>query len=213
MPHGEGPLRPDLQYELDLARRGELPIAGVDEVGRGALAGPLYAAAVILPIGRFDLASALETVRDSKMLTAAARARCAESIRLLALDWTLGWADAEEVDAVGPLVATRIAMQRALEGLSLPPRHVLIDHVTLPEVALAQSAIVHGDARSLSIAAASVLAKVARDGVMDDLARRYPTYGFSENKGYGTEAHLRALRRWGPSPIHRRSFEPVAVLL
>ncbi|HSR47489.1 MAG TPA: ribonuclease HII [Anaerolineales bacterium] len=213
MPHGEAAARPDLQFERDLARRGELPIAGIDEVGRGALAGPLFAAAVILPIQRFDLASALQAVRDSKALSATARARCAASIRLIALDWAIGWAEAEEVDAVGPLVATRLAMQRALESLSLRPRHALIDHLALPDVALAQSPIDQGDSRSLSIAAASVLAKVARDGVMDALAHQYPTYGFSEHKGYGTEAHLRALRRWGPSPVHRRSFEPVAVLL
>lgn len=205
-------MRPDLQHEFDLAGRGHSPIAGVDEVGRGALAGPLYAAAVILPIDRFDLAAALEAVRDSKTLTARQRERCAVEIQSLALDWALGVAESEEVDEVGPLVATRRAMARALAGLHLAPRHALIDHLELPELPIPHTALVHGDARALSIAAASVVAKVARDEVMDGFDRRFPTYGFSEHKGYGTEAHLRALRRWGPCPIHRRSFEPVAVL-
>lgn len=213
MPRADAPARPDLQHELALAARGDSPIAGVDEVGRGALAGPLFAAAVILPIQRFDLISSLETVRDSKALTARQRAACASQIRLLALDWALGSAEAEEVDAVGPRVATQLAMQRALDGLSLRPRHALIDHLELPDVPVAQTALVRGDARVLSIAAASVLAKVARDEVMNELDRRYPTYGFAVHKGYGTDGHLRALRRWGPCPIHRKSFEPVAVLL
>lgn len=212
MRRADSPPRPDLQHELDLAGQGVTPIAGLDEVGRGALAGPLYAAAVILPIERFDLAAALETVRDSKTLTARQRDECAAEIRRLALDWALGWAEAAEVDEVGPLVATRRAMQRALGGLRLTPRHALIDHLDLPDLPIPHTPLVHGDARALSIAAASVVAKVARDEVMDDLARRFPTYGFHEHKGYGTEAHLRALRRWGPCPVHRRSFEPVAVL-
>jgi ribonuclease HII len=211
MAHAETP-RPDLRHELELARRGDLPVAGVDEVGRGALAGPLFASAVILPVKRLDLDHALDEVRDSKTLSAQQRARCAADIRLLALDWALGWAEVEEVDAVGPLVATQWAMRRALEGLSLRPRHVLIDHLKLPEVPLQQTAIDHGDASSLSIAAASVVAKVARDEVMARLGEQYPTYGFAQHKGYGTAAHLNALRRWGPCPAHRRSFEPVAVL-
>jgi ribonuclease HII len=122
-------------------------------------------------------------------------------------------ATSDEVDRLGPLQATHLAMRRALQTLSVAPCHLLIDHVHLPEVECGQTALTHGDARVLSIAAASVLAKVARDLAMDDLARAFPTYGFSRHKGYGTAAHLQALRRWGPCPVHRRSFEPVAVLL
>ena len=213
MPRAERSPRPDLRHERSLARRGLVPIAGLDEAGRGALAGPLYAAAVILPVYRFDLAAALQEVRDSKMMTPRQRRRCAEHIRSLALAWAVASSTCDEVDRLGPLQATYLAMRRALHGLSLPPHHLLIDHVRLPEVQPDQTPVTHGDARVLSIAAASVLAKVARDQAMDDFARAFPTYGFSHHKGYGTAAHLRALRRWGPCPIHRRSFEPVAILL
>jgi ribonuclease HII len=193
-------------------RRGQYPVAGRDEVGRGAQAGPVYAAAVVLPVGRFDLARALAEVRDSKQLTARQRRRCADEIRRLALAWALGVATSDEVDAVGPLEATRLAMRRAFDGLTLPPRHILIDHLLLPDMPCDQTPVTHGDASVLSIAAASVLAKVARDQAMEDLAHIYPTYGFSRHKGYGTAAHLRALRRWGPCPIHRLSFAPVRQL-
>lgn len=205
--------RPDLRHELRLARRGQAPVAGLDEVGRGALAGPLYAAAVILPLERFDLARSLAEVRDSKTLTPRQRRTCAANIRLLALDWALGEATCEEVDGLGPLAATRLAMRRALDRLALRPHHLLIDHLRLPDLPCEQTPLTHGDARVLSIAAASVLAKVARDQEMEGLSHTYPTYGFSRHKGYGTAAHLRALRRWGPCPIHRRSFEPVAALV
>jgi ribonuclease HII len=202
-----------LRYERSLARNGAALVAGLDEAGRGALAGPIFAATVILPLGRARLTASLRDVRDSKMMTARQRRRCADIIRRLALDWAVGQASWEEIDRVGPLQATRLAMVRAVQGLRLVPQHLLIDHLRLPEVGLEQTALTHGDARVLSIAAASVLAKVARDEVMVDFARAYPTYGFSRHKGYGTAAHLEALRRWGPCPIHRRSFEPVAVLL
>ncbi len=204
--------RPDLRHELRLMRRGQVPVAGLDEVGRGALAGPLYAAAVILPVDRFDLARSLAKVRDSKTLTARQRRICAADIRLLALDWALGEVSCQEVDRLGPLEASRLAMRRAFDRLSLQPRHLLIDHLRLADLPCDQTPLTHGDARVLSIAAASVLAKVARDQEMEGLSQAYPTYGFSRHKGYGTAAHLRALRRWGPCPIHRRSFEPVAAL-
>jgi ribonuclease HII len=187
-------------------------IAGLDEAGRGALAGPIFAAAVLLPVQHRRLGAKLKGVRDSKLMTALQRRRCAEVIRRVALDWSVAQATCEEIDAVGPLVATRRAMTRAVQALHIAPQHLLIDHLILPEVDIGQTALPHGDARVLSIAAASILAKVGRDEAMDELARAFPTYGFSRHKGYGTAAHLEALRRWGPCPFHRRSFEPVAVL-
>ena len=213
MPRADRIPRPDLRHELRLARRGQTPVAGLDEVGRGALAGPLYAAAVILPVDRFDLARSLALVRDSKMLTPRQRLTCAATVRLVALEWALGEASCEEIDRLGPLEATRLAMRRAFDRLALQPRHLLIDHLRLPDMPCDQTPLTHGDARVLSIAAASVLAKVARDQEMEGLSKAYPTYGFSRHKGYGTASHLRALRRWGPCPIHRRSFGPVAALV
>ena len=213
MRSASGPARPDLRHERRLVRRGLGPIAGLDEVGRGALAGPIYAAAVILPVERRGLAHALSHVRDSKMLTPRQRRNCAAEIRRLAVDWALGEAACDEVDRWGPLQATRLAMRRAFDALTVQSRHVLIDHLRLPELPCDQTPLTHGDALVLTIAAASVLAKVARDQAMEGLARIYPTYGFSRHKGYGTASHLQALRRWGPCPIHRRSFEPVAALI
>lgn len=207
-----GPPRPDLRHERRLARHGQAPIAGLDEVGRGALAGPIYAAAVLLPVERRGLLQALSHVRDSKLLTPRQRRRCAAEIRLLALDWALGEAASDEVDRLGPLEATRLAMRRAFDALAVQPGHVLIDHLRLPGMPCDQTPLTHGDALVLTIAAASILAKVARDQAMESLSRIYPTYGFSRHKGYGTASHLEALRRWGPCPIHRRSFEPVAAL-
>jgi ribonuclease HII len=202
--------RPDLGRELALLRRGQTPIAGLDEAGRGALAGPLFAAAVILPVERFDLASRLDDVRDSKALTDGQRRRWSEVIRSLALAWAVGEVSSREIDVLNPLEATRLAMQRALNGLPLRPTHVLIDHLLLPNLDCEQTPVTHGDACCLSIAAASVLAKVGRDQALERLDRAYPQYGFASHKGYGTPAHLRALRRWGPSPAHRLTFAPVA---
>lgn len=202
--------QPDLRRELALAGRGAAPVAGIDEAGRGALAGPLFAAAVILPLERFDLGRALSEVRDSKMMTVGQRRRWSETIRGVALDWALGEVSSQEVDQINPLEATRLAMRRALAGLRLRPRHVLTDHLLVSDLDCEQTPVTHGDACCLSIAAASVVAKVARDEVMERLDRAYPTYGFAAHKGYGTAAHLQALRRWGPSPAHRLTFAPVA---
>jgi ribonuclease HII len=213
MARADGAGRPTLRVERSLARAGVGRIAGIDEAGRGALAGPIFAAAVVLPIGRRGLAAALREVDDSKQMTARQRRRSAERIRRVALEWALGQAPCEEVDRFGPLVATRRAMARAVQALRVAPDHLVIDHLRLDDLDVAQSAIPHGDARVLSIAAASVLAKVARDEVMVAFARDFPTYGFARHKGYGTAAHLEALRRWGPCAIHRRSFEPVSVLV
>jgi ribonuclease HII len=187
-------------------------VAGLDEVGRGALAGPIFAAVVILPLRRNRLAASLHDVRDSKVMTARQRRACADVLRRLAVDWAVAQATCQEIDLVGPLEASRRAMTRAVQSLTVTPQHLLIDHLHLPEVELEQTAVTHGDAIVMSIAAASILAKVARDQIMDAFGRLYPTYGFSRHKGYGTSAHLEALRRWGPCPIHRRSFEPVSVL-
>ena len=204
---------PDLVLERQLRKEGFASIAGLDEAGRGAWAGPLTAAAVILPLERPDLAEVLHGVRDSKQMTPAQRTRWAEIIRQVALAIGVGHSLPEEVDDLGPLVATRLAMERALAGLSLVPEHLLIDYLRLPEVSLPQTGLPQGDARVLSIAAASVIAKVTRDQWMVSLEEAYPGYGFARHKGYGTPEHRSALLRLGPSPVHRRSFSPVAVLV
>lgn len=204
---------PDLVLERQLQKEGFASIAGLDEAGRGAWAGPLMAAAVILPLGRPDLAEILHGVRDSKQMTPAQRSRWAGAIREVAVAIGVGHCLPEEVDDLGPLVATRLAMERALTGLSLVPGHLLIDYLRLPEVSLPQTSLPQGDARVLSIAAASVIAKVTRDQWMVSLEEAYPGYGFARHKGYGTSQHRSALLRLGPSPVHRRSFSPVAVLV
>jgi ribonuclease HII len=186
-----------------------VPVAGLDEVGRGALAGPLVAAAVVLPLERRQLKRALAGVRDSKQMTEAQRRRWAERVRKVATAAALGVASAAEVDAIGPLAATRLAMERALADLPLAPRHLLLDHIALPGVLVPQTSITHGDALILSIAAASIIAKVWRDEVMCAYAEDFPAYGFEHHKGYGTPEHLAALDQHGPSPIHRRTFHPM----
>jgi len=205
-------MRPDLSRELALLSSGRIPVAGLDEAGRGALAGPVVAAAVVLPLDRFDLSRVLAEVRDSKQLTALQRERCAEAVLSIALSTAVGQAEAAEVDALGLLPATRAAMARALAQLAIQPCHLLIDHLRLPEIPLDQSPVTHGDALVLSIAAASVLAKVARDRMLIALDQQYPGYGLARHKGYGTAQHQAALRRLGPCPIHRRSYAPVAAV-
>ena len=201
--------RPSLTRELELVAAGHPLVAGLDEAGRGALAGPVVAAAVILPLERFDLARVLEGVRDSKQLSPVARQSWATQVRRIALTIGIGESSAEEVDRVGLLPATRLAMQRALNALSFPPTYLLIDHLRLSEPDLSQDAITRGDQTVLSIAAASVIAKVARDRTMVELGIRYPDYGFERHKGYGTSEHRRALARFGICPEHRRSYAPV----
>lgn len=197
----------DLSHENALRRRGFRRIAGIDEVGRGSLAGPVVAAAVIL-----DRDTKLPGVRDSKQLTEAARRREFGRIVLAARAYGFGVADAEIVDRVNVLRATRIAMQAAVEALRERPDALLVDAVDLPEVGLPHVSLVHGDRRCLSIAAASILAKVYRDEMMREFDRILPAYRFGSNKGYGTAAHRRALGEFGPSLLHRRSFSPVASL-
>ena len=186
-------------------RAGYRFIAGVDEVGRGALAGPVVAAAVILPEG-FDH----EELADSKTLSPEKRQALYEIITREALAWAVGEASHEEIDAMGILQASLLAMARAVTRLSLTPELLLVDgRFTLPGWGGPQKAVVDGDALCASIAAASIVAKVHRDRLMESLCPAYPSYGFSRHKGYGTREHLEALRIYGPCPIHRRTFRPV----
>jgi ribonuclease HII len=200
------PPAPDLTFEQALWRQGILRVAGLDEAGRGALAGPVYAAAVILPMESDGLAEALAGVRDSKQLTPRQREQLAPIIQMQAVAWSVGWAEAAEIDQLGIASASRLAFCRALEGLRMPAEHLLLDYFRLPEVELAQTALVKGDQRSLSIACASILAKTARDARMREEEVHFPGYSFAQNKGYGTAKHRAALDALGPCPLHRRSF-------
>lgn len=190
-------------WELEEQARAEgfLSVAGADEVGRGALCGPLVAAVVVLGDG-FEA----DGLDDSKRLTPLQRAELAGRVRERACAWAVGSVESRDVDRLNPLRATYLAIRRALEALSLQPDLLLLDALTVPELSLHQRPIVKGDARSVSIAAASVVAKVARDGMMQEWDRRYPGYGLAENMGYGSADHREALRRLGPSEIHRRTF-------
>lgn len=185
--------------------------AGVDEAGRGPLAGPVFAAAVIL-----DPSRPIPGLRDSKQLSAATRERLALRIREESLAWAIAWADAEEIDALDILRATHLAMRRALLGLRLRPGIAFVDGNRLPPLAdlgLRGEAIVKGDSLVPAISAASILAKCARDALVDSLDRHYPGYRFGEHKGYPTAVHLAALREQGASPVHRRSFAPVRAVI
>ncbi|MBC8506089.1 MAG: ribonuclease HII [Anaerolineales bacterium] len=182
-------------------------VAGIDEAGRGALAGPVAAAAVILPPKR-RIARALGGVRDSKQMTAAQRESWAQTIQEVALAFGVGFASPEEIDTLGIIPATQLAAKRALSKLSANPEYLLIDYISLPDTTLPQTSFVKGDMRSLSIAAASVLAKTTRDALMVKLDDQYPSYGLAVHKGYGTVTHRSAISKLGPSPIHRLSFEP-----
>lgn len=187
-----------------LRAEGYVHLAGVDEVGRGPLAGPVVAAAVILPPR-----CRLPGLADSKTLTPEQRARLERQIRRQALTFGLGIVPAQTVDAINIREATKLAMRQAISQLDPAPDLVLADGRDLPVPCLPGQAVIDGDARCGSIAAASILAKVARDQIMAELEVRYPGYGFAQNKGYGTEEHLAQLRRLGPCPEHRFSFAPV----
>ena len=182
-------------------------IAGVDEVGRGALAGPVVAAAVILPYN--TSAPWFAQVKDSKLLNPAQRELLFHHIQETALATGVGIAPCEVVDTQGIIKATELAMRLAIEQLSPPPESLLIDYMRLPEVPLPQKGITNGDNLCFSIACASIIAKVTRDRLMVEFDRTYPGYGLAQHKGYGTREHLACLRRLGPSPIHRQSFKPV----
>jgi ribonuclease HII len=183
-------------------------IAGVDEAGRGPLAGPVYAAAVIL-----DPARPIVGLNDSKKLSERSRERLEIEIKLRAAAWAVASASVEEIDAINILQATLLAMQRAVAGLSVRPQEALIDGNRCPILAVPARAIVGGDATVAEISAASILAKTARDAEMRLLHERFPQYGLDRHKGYGTAAHLAALSQHGPAPFHRRSFAPVRRLL
>ncbi len=189
------------RYEDEARAEGHAVVAGLDEVGRGALCGPVVACAVVLGA---DFAT--DGLDDSKRLTALQRERLAERIRGRALAVGVGSADVAEIDRLNILRATHLAMVRALDGLVARPDCVLVDGLPVPSIALPQKAIVKGDALSVSIAAASIVAKVTRDALMRDLDARYPGYGLAHNMGYGSEDHRLALRRLGPSAVHRCSF-------
>jgi ribonuclease HII len=210
MTHPSKNNKPDLIHEFRLRDAGVHQIAGLDEVGRGAWAGPIIAAAVILPLDQFDLSSRLEGIRDSKLMTPKQRRLGAEKIWKIAISVGIGRAEASQVDEMGIIQATRSAMRKAIDSLGPSPQHLLIDHIPLPQVKIQQTVITKGDLKVLSIAAASVIAKVTRDELMVALEKEYPGYGFSRHKGYGTREHQLALAELGPSSIHRYSFQPVA---
>lgn len=199
---------PDLAHESALHARGVRHVAGVDEAGRGPLAGPVAAAAVILPRG-----FALPGLDDSKKLGAARREALFEVLTTRGdIVWSVATADCGEIDTLNILRATHLAMRRAAENLALRPDHCLIDGLPVRGFPFPHDAIVKGDGISLSIAAASIIAKVTRDRIMRELDREFPEYGFARHQGYGTKEHLEALRIHGPCRHHRRSFQPVAQL-
>ncbi len=181
-----------------------LLICGVDEAGRGPLAGPVCAAAVIL-----DPSRPIAGLKDSKKLSGKRREQLAEAIRSQALAWSVAWASEAEIDRINILQASLLAMRRAVEGLPLRPDEALIDGNRCPELSCAARAIVKGDATEPCISAASILAKTARDKEMRQLAVKYPQYGFDKHAGYPTAEHLAALAEHGPSPVHRKTFGPV----
>ena len=203
------PVAPDLAQELACWQQGYRWVAGLDEAGRGALAGPVTAAAVVVPVGT-DLSGVWAQVRDSKTLTPARRQGLARQVQEQALAWAVGHAAPREIDALGIAAATRLAMYRALQPLTPPADYLLIDWVQLSAARVPQVRFARGDRRIVSIAAASILAKVARDQTMVALARSHPDYGFEHHKGYGVPAHLSALERLGPCSHHRFTFAPIA---
>lgn len=184
-------------------QQGFLLLAGIDEAGRGPLAGPVYAAACILP-AQFEL----KGLNDSKLLSENKREELFDNIQAQAIDYSIAFADVEEIDTINILQATKLAMCRAVRGLKVTPHYLLIDALELP-LDIPQLSLIGGDHLSASIAAASILAKVSRDRYMKKLHVEYPEYGFSQHKGYGTAEHMQALQRLGPCPFHRRSFTPV----
>lgn len=197
--------RPDLRYERKLWRSGIEAVAGVDEAGVGPMAGPVVAAAALFPPELF-----ISGVNDSKKLTREQRENLFEPIGKKAVSIGVGIVDVDEIDRLNIYWAAMLAMKRALIAMTVEPAHVLVDGRTIPGLALPQTRIVGGDRKSFCIAAASIVAKVTRDRIMAEYDECFPGYGFAEHKGYCTPEHLEILRSLGPSPIHRRSFAPVA---
>jgi ribonuclease HII len=200
--------RPTLEREIAFWRAGGGLVAGVDEAGRGPLAGPVVAAAVVFP----PYCKIIRGLRDSKLLLPARRARLAGVVRARALAVSVGAASVREIDRLNIRRATILAMQRALARLAVAPAHVLVDGLPLPELGRPHDAIIDGDAYCHSIAAASVIAKTVRDRLMELLARHHPSYAWANNKGYGTPDHLAALATFGFTAHHRKSFAPVVQL-
>jgi len=199
---------PDTFFEAQLWNSGLQYVAGLDEAGRGALAGPVAVGAVILPNDPMLLSRTLVGVRDSKQMTPPERESLAPRIKEIALTWGVAFASAEEIDSLGIVHATRLAALRALKGLSLSPQYLLTDfRLELPQLEISQTALVRGDVLCLSIAAASVLAKTTRDALMHELDSHYQGYGLGKHKGYGTQAHRLAMKRLGVSPVHRKTFQ------
>lgn len=203
---------PSLAYELPLWESSTQFVAGLDEAGRGAWAGPVAAGAVILP-AQTDVLDQLSGVRDSKLMTARQRATWAERIHSIALAYSVAFSTNREIDSLGIVPATRLAMHRALSALKITPAYLLIDALELPKTETPQRALIKGDRHSLSIAAASILAKTGRDALMAAMDTQYPGYQFSRHKGYGTRIHQAALQRCGPCAIHRFSFTPIKFII
>jgi ribonuclease HII len=201
---------PTFKEERALWKKGCRLVAGIDEVGRGALAGPVAAGAVILPPGvdaRF-----LQDVRDSKLLTPKARERLSALIKRVAVCTSVGFVPSHLIDAIGISNATRLAMKKAIANLTCYPESILIDYLVVPDIALPQKGVEDGDTLCMSIACASIVAKVARDAIMVKFDHVYPGYNLTDNKGYCTEEHVEKLEKLGPSPIHRLSFHPKRML-
>ncbi len=199
------PKSPDLKIEKKLWKKGFLNLGGIDEAGRGALAGDVAVAVVILP-NISKLTQILAGVRDSKEMTQRQREHFESIIKEIALAWGIGFASPTEIDQIGILPATKLAAKRAVETLSLIPDYLITDYLHLPDIDLPQEKFVKGDMRSLTIASASVLAKTARDAKMRKLDEEYPEYGFAQHKGYGTKKHRSAIQKLGKSLVHRQSF-------
>ena len=195
-------------YERVAAAEGRTIVAGVDEAGRGPLAGPVAVAAVILP-----QECILPRLNDSKKLSAAVREELFDQIIACAVSHYVALIDAQTIDRMNILQATRMGMYEAVASLSPAPDEVLIDAVELPKLSMPSKSIIKGDAKSASIAAASILAKVTRDRLMNEYDAAYPNYGFAKHKGYGTREHIEAIRKYGVSPLHRKSFEPIRSMI
>lgn len=188
-------------YERDVYSKGNKFIAGIDEAGRGPLCGPVVAAAVILKEGEY-----IEGVNDSKKLSELKRDKLYEEITKKAVSWSVGIVDEKIIDDINILEATRIAMKQAVEGLKVEPEHVLVDAEKHVPIKVPYTPIIKGDSLSVSIAAASIIAKVTRDRMMYEIDKKYPEYEFAKNKGYGTKSHMEAIEKYGLTDIHRRSF-------
>ncbi|MBQ8685011.1 MAG: ribonuclease HII [Clostridia bacterium] len=192
-----------LRFERALQEKGVRYIAGVDEVGRGPLAGPVVCAAVVMPLEESELVIGVD---DSKKLSAKKREALAEQIKARALCYTIVEIDEKTIDEINILQATKLGMKRAIETLAICPEAVLTDGNMTIDITPPQRSVIHGDALSYSIGAASIIAKVHRDALMDEYAKTYPHYAFEKNKGYGTAAHIQGIKEYGACPIHRKTF-------